>query len=324
MNVPAKSVRVSIVIPVYRGADTIGPLVGSLIDSLRPHFPFEIILVNDCSPDDSERICIELFEKYKPIIKFYSLAKNVGEHNAVMAGLNNATGEWIVIMDDDLQNPVSEVVKLLFFATANIYDVVYTYYPKKMHSVLRNIGSRFNDKIANIMLKKPKDLYLSTFNAINRFLVNEIIEYTLPFPYVDGLILRTTSNIGKLQVQHNKRTQGKSGYTFRKLVSVWLTSFTNFSIIPLRISTIIGFAFAAVSFIIGIEIVIERMMNPSLPTGYALLVLLITIFAGTQLIAIGMVGEYVGRMFLCQNKKPQYSIRRTFENTSEDRGNGEK
>ena len=324
MNVSTKPIRVSIVIPVYDGAETIGPLVDSLVDSLRPYFPFEIILINDCSLDDSERICFELFEKYKPIIKFYSLAKNVGEHNAVMAGLNNATGEWIVIMDDDLQNPVSEVIKLLFFATANAYDVVYTYYHKKKHSILRNIGSRFNDKIATIMLKKPKDLYLSSFKAVNRFLVNEILKYTLPFPYVDGLILRATSNIGKLQVQHNERIKGKSGYSFRKLVSLWLTSFTSFSIIPLRISTIVGFAFAVVSFIIGIEIVIERIMNPSLPVGYALLVFLITIFAGTQLIAIGVIGEYIGRMFICQNKKPQYSIRRTFENTFGDRGNGEK
>jgi glycosyltransferase involved in cell wall biosynthesis len=324
MNVSTKTVMVSIVIPVYCGADTIGSLVDSLVDSLRPHFPFEIILINDCSPDDSERICFELFEKYKPIIKFYSLAKNVGEHNAVMAGLHNATGEWIIIMDDDLQNPVSEVIKLLLFATANTYDVVYTYYHKKKHSILRNIGSRFNDRIANVMLKKPKDLYLSSFKAVNRFLVNEIIEYTLPFPYVDGLILRTTSNIGKLQVQHSERIQGKSGYTFRKLVSLWLTSFTNFSIIPLRISTIVGFALAIVSFIIGIEIVVEKIMNPLLPVGYALLVLLITTFAGTQLISIGIVGEYVGRMFLCQNKKPQFSIRRTYENTFEDRGNGEK
>jgi glycosyltransferase involved in cell wall biosynthesis len=324
MNVRAEQIMISIIIPVFRGAESIGPLVDSLIESLRPHFSFEIILVNDCSPDDSERVCIELHEKYKSIIKFYSLAKNVGEHNAVMAGLNNATGEWAVIMDDDFQNPVSEVINLATFAVANTYDAVYTYYDKKKHSLLRNIGSRFNDKVASIMLKKPKDLYLSSFKAVNRFLIDEIIKYELPFPYIDGLILRTTSNIGRLHVRHGERLRGKSGYTFRKLVSLWLTSFTNFSVIPLRISTTVGFAFAVLGFIVGIEMVIEKIMEPSLPVGYALLVFLITVFAGTQLIAIGMVGEYIGRMFLCQNKKPQYSIRKAYERSPKDADNGKK
>ena len=324
MNVRAEQITISIVIPVYRGAESIGPLVDSLVESLRPHFSFEIILVNDCSPDDSERVCIELHEKYKSIIKFYSLAKNVGEHNAVMAGLNNATGEWAVIMDDDFQNPVSEVIKLVSFAVANTYDVVYTYYDKKKHSLFRNIGSRFNDRVASMMLKKPKDLYLSSFKAVDRFLINEIVKYELPFPYIDGLILRTTSNIGRLRVRHGERLRGKSGYTFRKLVSLWLTSFTNFSVIPLRISTTVGFAFAVLGFIVGIEMVIEKIMEPTLPVGYALLVFLITVFAGTQLIAIGMVGEYIGRMFLCQNKKPQYSIRKAYERSSVDADNGKK
>ena len=324
MNVRAEQITISIVIPVYRGAESIGPLVDSLVESLRPHFSFEIILVNDCSPDDSERVCIELHEKYKSIIKFYSLAKNVGEHNAVMAGLNNATGEWAVIMDDDFQNPVSEVIKLVSFAVANTYDVVYTYYDKKKHSLFRNIGSRFNDRVASMMLKKPKDLYLSSFKAVDRFLINEIVKYELPFPYIDGLILRTTSNIGRLRVRHGERLRGKSGYTFRKLVSLWLTSFTNFSVIPLRISTTVGFAFAVLGFIVGIEMVIEKIMEPTLPVGYALLVFLITVFAGTQLIAIGMVGEYIGRMFLCQNKKPQYSIRKAYERSPVDVDNGKK
>jgi len=193
---------VSIVIPVYNSANTIDSLTNQLVESLSTDYKLEIVLVNDDSKDNSEQVCINLFEKYKPFVKFYSLAKNVGEHNAVMAGLNYASGDYIVIMDDDFQNPISEVVKLVSYASRKPYDVVYTYYEDKRHSYLRNMGSWFNDKVANILLKKPKDLYLSSFKVLNRFIVNEIISYDLPFPYIDGLILRSTSKVGKIKVEH--------------------------------------------------------------------------------------------------------------------------
>jgi glycosyltransferase involved in cell wall biosynthesis len=310
-------VALSIVIPVYGGEKTIGPLVDLLVASLGPQYGLEIVLVNDCSPDGSEAACIALHAKYKSIVKFYSLAKNVGEHNAVMAGLNKSTGEWIVIMDDDFQNPVSEVIKLVSYAIAHKFDVVYSSYAKMKQSFFRNAGSVFNDKIATIMLNKPSELYLSSFKVMNRFLVDEVIKYTLPYPYIDGLILRTTSTIGTLKVEHSERACGTSGYTIKKLVSLWMNMFTNFSIIPLRISMGIGFGFAAIGFIIGLEIVIEKISNPSLPVGYALLVFLVTVFAATQLMAIGMVGEYLGRMFQHQNKKPQYSIRKAYDSAVE-------
>lgn len=313
MEASRNPIPLTVVIPVYQGAATIGPLVDSLVASLSGGYSLEIVLVNDCSADDSEQECIRLFEKYTSIVKFYSLAKNVGEHNAVMAGLNKATGEWVVIMDDDFQNPVSEVVKLVTFAVTHTYDVVYTHYVKKKHAFFRNVGSKFNDKVATLLLKKPANLYLSSFKAVNRFLVNEIIKYTLPFPYIDGLILGVTSNIGTLQVEHCTRGHGKSNYSLKKLISLWINSFTNFSVLPLRLSTGIGFIFAALGFFVAIEMIVEKILNPSLPVGYAFLVFLVTIFAGTQLIAIGMAGEYIGRMFLSQNKKPQYSIRKAFE-----------
>lgn len=311
------SLRVSIVIPVYRGATSIGALVDTLIESLSPLYALEIILVNDCSPDNSEEICIRLFTVYPSIVKFYSLAKNVGEHNAVMAGLNKCTGEWIVIMDDDFQNPVSEVIKLVSFASEHTYDVVYTWYERKKHSFLRNMGSRINNSVATILLKKPRKLYLSSFKAINRFLVNEIITYTLPYAYIDGLILGITSNIGQLLVEHRPRVQGRSSYTVKKLISLWMNMFTNFSVIPLRIAMSVGFIFALVGFILGMEIVYEKIVNPALPVGFAFLAFAITIFSGIQLIAIGMMGEYLGRMFLAQNKKPQFTIRKAYEDRRE-------
>jgi glycosyltransferase involved in cell wall biosynthesis len=305
--------RISIVIPVYNSENTLMPLVTKLVNELTMNYDIEIILVNDQSVDNSDNACMTLYKQFRKIVKYYPLAKNVGEHNAVMAGLNQMTGDYAVIMDDDFQNPVSEVLRLISYATSHEYDVVYTWYEKKQHSVFRNLGSNFNNLVANTMLKKPKDLYLSSFKLINRYLVNEIIRYDLPFPYIDGLILRTTSNIGKMQVTHERRARGQSNYTLVKLVRLWMNMFTNFSILPLRITIVLGFIFALIGIIIGIYTVIEKLNNPTLPLGYASLVVTISVFAGIQLIAIGMLGEYLGRMFLSQNKKPQYSIRKRFE-----------
>ncbi len=305
---------VSIVIPVYNGAKSIANLVADLIDRLSISYKLEIVLINDCSLDNSEAICISVFEKHKDIVKFLSLSKNVGEHNAVMAGLNQITGNFTVIMDDDFQNPVIEVVKLIEFAMATQHDVVYTYYNKKEHSFFRNLGSRFNDRIATVLLKKPKDLYLSSFKVMNKFLVKEIIKYDLPFPYIDGLILRTTNNIGKLEVRHEKRINGQSNYTLKKLISLWMNMFTNFSVLPLRFSMVIGFVFSLFGFGYGLFSVIEKLYNPNLPIGYTALIVLVSIFSGIQLMALGMVGEYLGRMFMSQNKKPQYSIRKVYTN----------
>ncbi len=305
--------KISIVIPVFNSQDSISELVEKLIFELKNVYDLEIILVNDCSRDNSESVCIKIYVKHKNFVKFYSLAKNVGEHNTVMAGLNQTSGEFAVIMDDDFQNPISEVIKLIDFAAKNNFDVVYTFYEKKYHSFFRNLGSQFNDKVANIMLKKPKDLYLSSFKAINRFLIDEIIKYDLPFPYIDGLILRTTSNIGKIKVEHQGRKIGKSNYTLYKLISLWLNMFTNFSILPLRISIILGFLVSVLGFILGIIVLFWVILGIKMPLGYASLMVTICIFSGIQLIAIGMVGEYLGRVFLSQNKLPQYSIRKKFE-----------
>lgn len=306
--------KVSVAIPVYNSENTIGRVVDDLVGTLTRHYELEIVLVNDDSPsDDSEAVCIGLYRKYPDIVKFYSLAKNVGEHNAVMAALNHVTGEYVVIMDDDFQNPISEVVKLFEYITGSDYDVVYTYYEKKQHSFFRNLGSRFNDRVANVMLQKPKNLYLSSFKVLSKFIVGEIIQYDLPFPYIDGLILRSTSKIGKLKAMHEKRAEGKSGYTLKKLVVLWMNMFINFSILPLRISVIAGFAFAFFGFVLGVYAVIDKLMHPDMPLGYTTIVVLIALFAGIQLIAIGLLGEYLGRMFLSQNRRPQYSIRKRFE-----------
>ncbi|RJQ56221.1 MAG: glycosyltransferase [Nitrospiraceae bacterium] len=313
MNKTTSLTSLSVIVPVYNSEKTISRLVEELIRELVPLFRLEIILVNDNSRDNSDEVCISLFEKNKEIVKFYSLSKNVGEHSAVMAGLNNVTGDYTVIMDDDFQNPISEVLKLVKASLDNDYDVVYSHYEKKRHNFFRNLGSWLNDKVANLMLGKPRDLYLSSFKVLNKFLVNEIIKYEAPFPYIDGLIIQITDNIGKIDVDHQKRIQGSSGYTFKKLISLWMNMFTNFSILPLRTSIILGLIFATIGLLLGIYTAIERFINPDVPVGFASLFVSISIFGGIQLIMLGMVGEYIGRIFLSLNKKPQYTIRNKYE-----------
>jgi undecaprenyl-phosphate 4-deoxy-4-formamido-L-arabinose transferase len=313
MSNKTSSIVLTILIPVYNSEKTINGLVEGLIKKLRSLYQLEIILVNDHSPDRSEEVCISLFEKYKETVKFYSLSKNVGEHSAVMAGLNQVTGDYTVIMDDDFQNPISEVVKLIDTALEKDCDVVYSYYEKKRHKLFRNMGSWLNDKAANLMLKKPKGLYLSSFKVLNKFLVNEIIKYQAPFPYIDGLILQITDKIGTVKVEHHERKEGSSGYTLKKLISLWLNMFTNFSILPLRISIILGLIFASIGLILGIYSAIEKFLNPGIPVGFASMFVAISMFGGIQLIMLGMVGEYIGRVFLSLNKKPQYTIRKKYE-----------
>lgn len=313
----SEQTHVSIVIPVYNAEESIANLAEELIAELCQEYTLEIVLVNDRSKDASEPICIGLFRKYPAIIRFFSLAKNVGEHNAVMAGLNHISGDYAVIMDDDFQNPIREVKKLIDYAVQSEYDVVYTYYEKKEHSLFRNLGSLFNDRVANVMLGKPKDLYLSSFKIIRKSLVDEIIKYDLPFPYIDGLVLRSTENIGKFKVKHDARKVGKSGYTLSKLVSLWLNMFINFSILPLRLATYMGFAFAGLGFLLGLLAILERLLNPDLPQGYTFLFVFIALISGVQLISVGILGEYIGRFFLSHNKQPQYIIKSAYRDPAD-------
>jgi glycosyltransferase involved in cell wall biosynthesis len=304
---------ISIVIPVYKGASTIGPLVDGLIQNLERRYRLEIVLVNDHSPDDSEAACMGLFRKHPKIVRFFSLAKNAGEHNAVMAGLNRSKGDWMLIMDDDFQNPVSEVEKLIDTALSGNDDVIYTYYERKRDSLFRNFGSWFHNKAATVILNKPADLYLSSFKIMNRFVVDEIIKYTLPYPHIDGLLLQVTDAIGRIQVRHDKRPEGRSSYTLRKLVHLWLNMFVNFSVLPLRIATFFGFFFSMLGLGLAVWVFFEKLSNPNLPLGWPTLAIAVSIFSGVQLIAVGWIGEYVGRIYISQNKKPQFVIRKSFE-----------
>lgn len=308
--------KISIVIPVYNSAETIAKLVAELINNLR-HYELEVILVNDDSKDNSHRVCISMFEKYKDIVKYICLTKNFGEHNAVLAGLNNATGDYAVKIDDDFQDPPEEIQKLIDTAVKGKFDVVYSCYEKRHYPWFRNFGGEFNNLIASYLLDKPKDLYLSSFKCMNRFIVQEIVKYKGPFPYIDGLILQTTRNIGKALVRHEKRKVGESGYTLRKLVRLWLNMFINFSVLPLRISTLLGFMFSILGSISGIYLIIDKIIHPEIAAGFTSIIVSIFVFSGVQLIMLGLIGEYIGKQFLTSNQTPQYVIRQTLPKNTE-------
>jgi len=299
----------SLVIPVYNGSRTIGPLVEHTI-KIFGSTSFEVVLVNDGSEDDSERACAALAERFPDAVVFVHLSRNFGEHNAVLAGFKQARGRYIAVLDDDGQNPPEEVSRMLEELKRKNYDVVYGHYIEKKHSWFRNAGSWFNDRIATLMLHKPSDLYLSSFKVMNRFLANEIIKYHGPYPYTDGLIYRVTRNIGQIPVEHRASEAGPSRYTFRRLIRLWLNMFLNFSIKPLRLSIYVGLLTSCLSVVALIAIVIDRIwITPNVTLGIPTVLGTIVLLAGIQLMILGLVGEYLGRLYLDQTGTPQYVIR---------------
>lgn len=301
------SFALSIVVPVYNGARSVPTLVDA-VSRLEVPGGLEIVLVNDGSPDDSLAVCRELCRKNETALTVVNLARNFGEHNAVMAGLGQARGEYVVNMDDDLQNPPEEVVRLFCYCKDNGYDVVYGYYGRKHHSLFRNLGSRFTNYCADVLLDKPKGLYLSSFRCMNAFTVRSIISHTGPFPYIDGLITQVTGNLGRLQVEHLPRTDGHSNYTLRRLFHLYFSMLLNFSVTPLRIGTLTGALMALLGLAGFAEVLVEALTGHT-PQGWASLMAATLLLAGVQLIMLGLTGEYLGRLFLTMNGKPQFVIR---------------
>ncbi len=300
--------KLSVVIPVYNSQDTIRQLVYSLFNTLH-RYNLEVVLVNDCSKDKSESICEDLAAENENI-QFISLRKNSGEHNAVICGLNFCTGDYVAIIDDDLQNPPSEIIVLLDKAVNGNYDVVYARYEVKQHSFIRNFYSKLNSAFAVYLLKKPRDLYLCSFKLIKKELVSEIISYKGPFPYIDALVLRSTDNIGTATVVHENRQEGKSNYTLRRLFSLYLNMFINFSFRPLRFITISGGIISVFSFGATLYILIEKIIIHDVPPGWSFLAILLLLLIGLVFVVIGLLGEYVGKILMALNNTPQYVIKK--------------
>lgn len=305
--------KISFVIPCYRSEHTIEAVVAEIMDTMEglAAYDYDIFLVNDCSPDNTFAVIKRICEKHNNVTGI-SLAKNFGQHAALMAGLRKSDGDIVVCLDDDGQTPADEVGSLID-AVEQGSDVVYASYDSKQHSAFRNFGSHINDMMTRVMLGKPKELQLTSYFAAKRFVVDSMLQYEHSYPYVIGLVLRATKNITNVPVKHRKREVGSSGYTMRKLLSLWFNGFTAFSIFPLRIATAAGAFFAAAGFLYGIYTIIKRLVNPAVPMGFSSLMAAVVFFGGMLMIMLGLIGEYIGRIYICINRSPQYVIREETE-----------
>ena len=305
---------VSFVIPCYHSEQTLGAVVAEIDGTMKtmPEYTWEIICVNDGTPNACWKKIQELCAEKPDSRHGICLAKNFGQHAALMAGLHAAKGDRIVCLDDDGQTPANEVGRLLC-AIDRGADVVYAKYEHKQHSGFRNWGSQVNEAMLHQMLGKPKELYVSSYFAMRRYVLKEVLRYENSYPYLIGLVLRTTTNVVNVPVDHRKRTVGTSGYTLGKLFGLWMNGFTAFSIKPLRIATVVGSASAVIGFLYGIYTIIKRLVNPNVPVGFSALMSAIVFFGGMTILMVGLAGEYIGRTYISVNSAPQYVVRETTE-----------
>lgn len=309
-------VKVSIVIPVYGSAAILPSLVSNMETALLEaagEGAFELILVHDCGPDHAWSQITELAGT-RPWLLGINLAKNVGQHNAIMAGLNLASGEYVITMDDDLQHDPADIPRLLAALGPEV-DLCYVEFESRRHAAWKRLGSRFNGIVADLLLDKPKGLYLSPFRGIRRNVVDAVIRYDGPFVYLDGLLLQATSRIATIRAQHHQRSDGASGYSLRKSLSLWLKMATNFSVVPLRLISVAGVLGALLGFVLAIVVLVQKLLDPSMAIGWPSLIICILFFGSMQLLALGAIGEYIGRLLLTINRKPQYVVRGTVNTT---------
>lgn len=313
---------VSIVIPCYRSAEIIGGVVADInreMEKIKERYRYEVILVNDCSPDNTFEAIRRLCEEQDNVCGV-NLARNFGQHGALMAGFHQVKGDILICMDDDGQTPAASIGDLLA-ALEEGADVAYAKYEHKRHNAFRNFGSFVNNRMLCFMLGKPKELYVSSFFAARRFIVDEMLRYENAYPYVIGLVLRSTKNIVNVTVEHQERREGTSGYTLGKLLGLWFNGFTAFSEKPLRIATITGIGCAALGFLYGIYTVIKKLVNPNVPIGFSSMMAAIMFIGGMLMLMLGLIGEYIGRMYICMNSAPQFVVREIVHGDSREEEN---
>ena len=302
--------NLSVVIPVYNSSKIISILTADIIEEIKKIkkiSSYQLILVNDCSDDNSWNEILKICSK-EVVVTGINLMKNYGQHNAIMAGMHTAVGDYIITMDDDFQHSPKEIKKLLDKIEEG-YDVCYTNYINNKYSKFKIFSSWLNNKISNSLLNKPHDVYLSSFKCFTKKVSEEIKKYDGPFVYIDGLIFDITKNVSSVDIEHLKRMTGNTNYNIFKLISLWLSVITNFSIVPLRISTITGFFMTFVSFCSILIIVALKLLNPSMAAGWASIITVLLFFSGLQFVVLGLLGEYIGRSYLNLNKKPQFIVR---------------
>lgn len=313
---------ISIAIPCYNSSKTIGTVVDEIAETFacQSEHEYQIILVNDGSPKDNTfEVIKELCSKNKKIIGV-DLSRNFGQASAKLAALNYVEGDCVVFMDDDGQHPAKYIIDIADKISEG-YDLVYAHFPNKKHSLFKKITSFMHRKISEISGTKPKGIYVSAFQGWSRFIVDQVIKYKSPFPSTGGFIMKISSKVCNIEAEHRKRMEGSSGYTLKKLLNLWMDSLTNFSVVPLRVSTLLGFCFSIFGILYGIYIVLRKLFFPNIAAGYASIASIILVSSGIIMLILGFLGEYIGRMYMIMNQLPQYIIREVVrgENTEDNK-----
>lgn len=302
---------ISFVIPCYGSEKTIGYVINEIEQKLLSvnEYDYEIICVNDNSPDDVLNVLKSIAQDNNSI-KVIDLAKNSGKHAAVMAGYKYVTGDVVVNLDDDGQCPIDKLWQLID-ALGDDCDIAIAKYPKKKQSGIKNIGSKINAIMTAVMIDKPKHLQLSNFSVLKRYVVDEVLKYDNPYPYIDGLFLRTTKKIKNVEMEERDRISGESNFTIKKSLSLWINGLTAFSVKPLRVSSLIGVVCALIGFVFGAITIIRKIVLPYISVGWSSTVSIMLFIGGLIMLMLGMIGEYIGRIYISLNNSPQYVIRET-------------
>ena len=303
--------KLSFVIPCYRSENTVMTVVDEIENTVsqKPEYDYEIILVNDCSPDNVWNVISERAKTDDKVIGI-NLSKNFGQHSALMAGYNNVSGDIVVSLDDDGQTPACDVFKLIDELDKG-YDIVYAQYPETRQSWFRRLGSNFTKKITDYLFDiKGDNRRGSSYFVVQRYIIEEMIRYKNAYPYLAGLVLRSTRNISVVDIEHRSRLEGQSGYSINKLLALWLNGFTAFSIKPLKLGTYCGFFLAALGFVYAMVTIIRKLfITPMMEAGWSSIISIMLVIGGVVLIMLGLMGEYIGRIYICINKSPQYVIK---------------
>jgi len=304
-----KRTLISFILPCYGSEKTIAFVIDEIreIVSQRPEYEYEIIAVNDCSPDNVWSVLLGIAQQDRNV-RLIGLAKNMNRPGAVMAGLGHATGEYIVVMDDDGQCPMDRFWELLAPVEGE-FDVSMADYPSRKQSMFKNFGTFVNQKMTEYILDRPKDIQFTNFMVMRRYVAEEICKYTNPYPYMTGLILRTTRRIACVPMEERCRYSGSSNFTFRKMLALWMNGLTAFSIKPLRLATFAGVVCAAIGLLYGVYTVVMKLINPNISAGYSSLMAVQLFIGGGLMLMLGIIGEYIGRIYISLNNSPQYVIR---------------
>ena len=311
----------SFVIPCYRSAATIAGVVEELSRTLQARaaeFDSEIILVNDGSPDNVAEVITGLCQSHQNLV-FVDLSRNFGQHSAVMAGFAHVRGDIVVCLDDDGQTPADECFRLIDKVNEG-YDLVFAEYPERKQNVLRNWGSRFNAACNHYFFGQPSGLKVNSYYACRRFVVESALQYPNPFPYVTGLLFQSVSHYANVPVSHRPRIEGESGYSLKKLISLWANGVTAFSIKPLRMASYLGWFTAIFGFLFALITTIRKLADPSMQAGWASTISAMLTLGGVIIALIGIVGEYIGRIYLSINRCPQYVVRNMIDPRDDPKG----